>query len=156
MFSIDGKFAGRQGRQREAAATGARPSPGRRSELEIDPVRRRARPGTISNSLRAGMVISPSPSFSAAVAATISTSRSVPVSDSLPSADLDQQVGQNRQCLATFNHADDLLQRLEQSFSLDAELHGLLSPIPAVLSLKEDLVVVVGAVDNSYNLNLLL
>src|SRR5690606_30519381 len=40
---------------------------------------------TISNSLRAGIVVSPSWASSTAVRATISTSRSVPVSDSWPS-----------------------------------------------------------------------
>ena len=37
---------------------------------------------------------------------------------------LEQQVGQYRQRLAPFDHTHYLLQRLEQSFTLDAELHG--------------------------------
>jgi hypothetical protein len=49
---------------------------------------------------------------------------SVPVMDNRPPVVAIRKVGQNRQCLPPFHHADDLADEGEGGFSLDAEFHG--------------------------------
>src|SRR5699024_10280496 len=46
--------------------------------------------------------------------------------------DLHQQVGQHRQGLATVDHVDDLRQRLEKHFALQAETHSVLPLCPVL------------------------
>ncbi len=50
----------------------------------------------------------------------------------LPVADLYQEVGQHREGLATFDHVDDLRQRLEKHFALQAETHSVLPLCPVL------------------------
>jgi hypothetical protein len=66
----------------------------------------------------------------------------------LPASNFDQQVGQHRKGLAAFDYTDHLLQGLEQGFSLNAELHGLVSLYLLFCLYKRSLVAVVGLVDN--------
>ena len=49
--------------------------------------------------------------------------------------DLHQQVGQDRQGLPAFDDVDDLRQRLQEDFALQAETHA--DPLPLCLALKD-------------------
>ena len=46
----------------------------------------------------------------------------------MPALDLDQEIGEDRQGLPTFDHVDDLRQRLQESFALQTETHVVLAP----------------------------